>query len=223
MGEQHEFYDKIVAMHKTLREQPKEFDPRWSSTPLDPIPASIFPFFHEEPDQKHHQGVSRIQMLMSGTYMGQELKVPEADRRDGICDEEAYVESVFDLSHDIANRLECAAHFFQVHCCICYYCCFYCCSCCFVAADVVDVVVVVAVDVDVVADDNVAFINVVVVDVALASAAASGIAAATDAHVVVVVVFVVADAFRVCGLIISGSLLARRTCNFVDREQVLGL
>ncbi len=42
-------------------------------------------------------------MLMSGTYMGQELKVPEADRREGISDEEAFVEAAFDLSYDIAN------------------------------------------------------------------------------------------------------------------------
>jgi hypothetical protein len=52
-------------------------------------------------------------MLMSGTYMGQELKVPEADRREGITDEEAYVETAFNLSYDVANWLECAAHFFR--------------------------------------------------------------------------------------------------------------
>ena len=103
MGEQHEFYDKIVGMQKALRDQPRESEPRWISTPLDPIPASVFPFFHEEPDRKNYHGVSRIQMLMSGTYMGQELKVPVADRREGITDEEAYVEAAFDLSYDIAN------------------------------------------------------------------------------------------------------------------------
>jgi hypothetical protein len=60
MGEQHDFYDKIGAMHEALREQPREFDPLWSSTPLDPVPASVFPFFHEEPGQKYHPGLSRI-------------------------------------------------------------------------------------------------------------------------------------------------------------------
>ncbi len=73
MRDQHDFYDKIVAIHKVLRGQPKESDPRWRSTPLDPIPASHFLYFHEEPDQTHQPGVSRIHMLMSGTYMGQEL------------------------------------------------------------------------------------------------------------------------------------------------------
>ncbi len=42
-------------------------------------------------------------MLMSKTYMGQELKVPEADRHEGITDEEAFVEAAFNLSSDIAN------------------------------------------------------------------------------------------------------------------------
>ena len=58
-------------------------------------------------------------MLMSGTYMGQDLKVPDSDRREGISDEEAFIEAAFDLSYDVANWLECAAHFFQVrlfHC-----------------------------------------------------------------------------------------------------------
>ncbi len=111
-------------MQKALRDQPRESDPRWISTPPNPIPASVFPFFHEEPDKKQHPGESRIQMLMSGTYMGQKLKVPEADRRDGITDEEAYVEAAFDLSHDIANWLECGAHFFQVRLFLLSYCCF---------------------------------------------------------------------------------------------------
>ncbi len=48
---------------------------------------------------------------MSRTYMGQELKMSEADRLEGITDEEAYVEAAFDLSYDVANYLECAAHF----------------------------------------------------------------------------------------------------------------
>jgi hypothetical protein len=112
MIEQNEFYDKLVAMHANLRDQPSESDPRWSSTPPDPIPAVVFPFFHEEPDKKNHPGVSRIQILMSGIYMDQELKVPEADHREGITDEHAYVEAAFGLSYDVANWLECAAHFF---------------------------------------------------------------------------------------------------------------
>ena len=81
MPKQNEFYDKLMAMYATLRDKPSEFDPRWSSTPPDSIPAAVFLFFHEEPDKKNHHRVSRIHMLMSGTYMGQELKVPEADRR----------------------------------------------------------------------------------------------------------------------------------------------
>ena len=60
--------------------------------------------------------------------------MPVADRRDGITDEEAYVEAAFDLSYDIANWLECGAHFFQVRC----YCCFV------VAALVVAIAAVVA-------------------------------------------------------------------------------
>jgi len=35
--------------------------------------------------------------------MGQELNVPEDDRRDGITDEEAYTKATFDLSYDIAK------------------------------------------------------------------------------------------------------------------------
>ncbi len=82
--------------------------------PSDPIPVVNFPFFHEEPDKKHHLGVSRIQRLMPGTFMGQDRKVPDADRREGIVDEEAYVEADFDLSYDIASWLECMSHFLQV-------------------------------------------------------------------------------------------------------------
>ena len=103
MTKQRDFYDKLIVMQGALRERPSESDPRWSSTPVDPIPAAIFPFFHEEPDKKNYPGLSRIQMLMSGTYMGQALKVPEADRREGITEEEAFVEAAFDLSYDIAN------------------------------------------------------------------------------------------------------------------------
>ncbi len=125
MTKHNEFYDKLVAMHASLRNQPSESDPRWSSTPPDPFPAVVFPFFHEEQDKKNHPGVSRIHMLMSVTYMGQELKVPEADRREGITHEEVYVEAAFDMSYDAANWLECAAHFFEVRCCSCYrFCCY---------------------------------------------------------------------------------------------------
>ena len=46
--------------------------------------------------------------------MGQELKVPDEDRREGITDEEAFVDVAFDLSYDIANWLQCAIHFFHV-------------------------------------------------------------------------------------------------------------
>ncbi len=64
--EQREFYDKLVMMDATLRDQPsRESDPRWMSTPPDPIPASIFPFFHKEPDPKHHPVKTRIQMLIT--------------------------------------------------------------------------------------------------------------------------------------------------------------
>jgi len=98
-------------MEVALREQPPESDLRWISTHPDPIPAVVFHFLHEEPDPKHHHSVTRLHMLMAGTYMGQELKVPEDDRRDGITNEEAYVEATFDLGYDIANWLQCAALF----------------------------------------------------------------------------------------------------------------
>ncbi len=52
MSEQRDFYDKVVSMQSALREQPKETDPRWRSTPPDPILASVFFFFHEESDPK---------------------------------------------------------------------------------------------------------------------------------------------------------------------------
>jgi hypothetical protein len=55
--EQREFYDKLVLMEVGLREQPiRESDPRWMTTSPDPIPTSIFPFFHRELDPKHHPG-----------------------------------------------------------------------------------------------------------------------------------------------------------------------
>jgi hypothetical protein len=61
-----EFYDKLVLMEAALRERPsRESDPRWRSTPPNPIPANIFPFFHREPDPKHHPGQTRIQMLIA--------------------------------------------------------------------------------------------------------------------------------------------------------------
>ena len=47
MEKQREFYDKLVMMEAALREQSsRESDPRWRSTPPDPILASVFPFFH---------------------------------------------------------------------------------------------------------------------------------------------------------------------------------
>jgi hypothetical protein len=52
MTEQRDFYDKLRRMQKALRDQPSESDPRWSSTPPDPIPSVVFSFFHEEPDKK---------------------------------------------------------------------------------------------------------------------------------------------------------------------------
>jgi hypothetical protein len=102
MAEQREFYDKLTVMQKALRKQPHESDPRWSSTPPDPIPAVVFPFFHGEPDPKHHPGVTRLQMLMSRTYMGQKLKVPE-DFFSNVADITPFEEAAFDLSYDLAD------------------------------------------------------------------------------------------------------------------------
>ena len=65
MSEQRDFYDKLVSMQSALREQPKETDPRWRSTPPDPIPTNVTPFFHEEPDPKL-LGQSWIQQLIAG-------------------------------------------------------------------------------------------------------------------------------------------------------------
>ena len=71
MEEQREFYDKLVMMEAALREQPsRELDPRWRSTPPDPIPVSVILVFHKEPDHKHDPGQTRIQMLIAGNYMG---------------------------------------------------------------------------------------------------------------------------------------------------------
>ncbi len=71
MEEQREFYDKLVMMEAALREQAiREPNPRWRSTPPDPIPAGVFPFFHKGPEPKHHPGQTRIQMLIAGNYMG---------------------------------------------------------------------------------------------------------------------------------------------------------
>ena len=112
--EQRKFYENIVRMHAALRKQPKESDPRWMSTPPEPIPASIFPFFHQEPDRNHHPRHSHIQMLISGTYTGMKFVVPENDIREGATAEEIYMKAAFDLSYDIADWLECAIHFFHV-------------------------------------------------------------------------------------------------------------
>jgi hypothetical protein len=107
-------------MQFALREQPKETNPRWRLTPPDPIPRSIFPLFHEEPDPKL-PGLSRIQQLIARTYMGHKLNVPRpSERHTGrvyrgkMTDEEAFMEAAFDLNYDIAGWLECAAHFFHV-------------------------------------------------------------------------------------------------------------
>jgi len=112
MEEQREFYDKLMTMEAALWEQPsRESDPRWRSNPPDPIPASVFPFFHREPDPKHHPGQTRIQMLIAEKYMGQDLVVPVDCRTEGVTKEDTLLEAAFDLSYDIAHRLECATHF----------------------------------------------------------------------------------------------------------------
>jgi hypothetical protein len=103
IGEQGEFYDNMVRMQAALRKQPRESDPQWLSTPPDPIPASFFSFFHQEPDRKDHLGQSRVQMLISGKYMGMELVVPADDTREGATSEELYMEAAFDLSYDMAD------------------------------------------------------------------------------------------------------------------------
>ena len=53
-------------------------------------------------------------MLLSGTYMGQALIVPEDERDEGATDEFARLEAMFGLSYDVAKWLECAANFFHV-------------------------------------------------------------------------------------------------------------
>ncbi len=83
MREQRELYDKIVLMEPDLRDRPKETDPRWSVVPLDPFPASVFPLFHEEPYPKNHLGLSRVQMIFAGTYMGQGLTVLDEECAEG--------------------------------------------------------------------------------------------------------------------------------------------
>ncbi len=100
MAERREFYDKLTGMQAALRKQPHKSDPRWSSTPLDPILAKVFPFLHGEPDPKHQPSVTRLQMLMSGTYKGQEVKVPEEDRIACIT---SFEKAAFDLIYDVAN------------------------------------------------------------------------------------------------------------------------
>ena len=115
MEEQRDFYDKLVMMEDALREQPsREFDPRWRSTPPDPIPASVFPFFHREPDPKHHPDQTRTRMLIARNYMGQELSVPEECRTKGVLEEDTLLEVAFDLSYDIAHWLDYTSHFFHV-------------------------------------------------------------------------------------------------------------
>jgi hypothetical protein len=101
-----------------LREQPKETYPRWASSPLDPIPVIVFPIFHEDLDPKL-PGQSRIQQLILGKYMDHKLNVPgSSERSDGrvymqrMNDEEGFMGAAFDLSYDIVDWLECAAHFF---------------------------------------------------------------------------------------------------------------
>ncbi len=73
------------------------------STPPDPIPASNFPLFHQEPDRKHHPGKSRVHMLILGKDMGMELVVHSDDIREGATAEELYMEAAFDLSYDILD------------------------------------------------------------------------------------------------------------------------
>jgi hypothetical protein len=85
MAEYQAFYDKLVFLEASLRESDSpETHPRRSNIVPDPIPAVIFPLFDEEPDPKHPPGETRIQMLMRCTYTGQQLKMPDEDRRDGI-------------------------------------------------------------------------------------------------------------------------------------------
>ena len=103
MREQRELYDRIVFMEAALRDRPKETDPRWSVVPHDPFPVSVFPFFHEKPDPVRHPGLSRVQMLLAGTYMGRDLKVPEEERAEGATDAFAHLEATFDLIYDVAN------------------------------------------------------------------------------------------------------------------------
>ncbi len=106
MAEQHAFYDKLVLWRQLCG----------SPTLGSPTPARaarfrtlfrlrFYPFFHEEPDPKHHPIEIRIQMLMRGTYTNQQLKVPDEDRREGITEEEAYVEAAFYMGYDIAKWL----------------------------------------------------------------------------------------------------------------------
>ena len=68
MAEQQALYEKIVGTEAALREQPPESDPRWTSTHPDPIPATVFPFFHEEPDPKHHLGVQMTRNPYTHAY-----------------------------------------------------------------------------------------------------------------------------------------------------------
>jgi len=115
MEEQREFYDKLVNVEDALREQPsRESDPWWMSTPPDPISVFIFPFFHREPDPKHHLGQTRIHMLIARNYLSHELVLPVECRLKEVSKEDTLLEVAFGLCYGIAHRLECAAQFFHV-------------------------------------------------------------------------------------------------------------
>ena len=87
---------------------------RWMITPPDPIPASIFPFFHRDLDPMHHPSQTRIQIIIAENCMGQKLLVPDECRTEGVTEQDTLLEADFDLNYDIAHWLECAAHFFHV-------------------------------------------------------------------------------------------------------------
>jgi len=97
-------------MEATLQEHPPESDPRWTNTPPDPIPQFYF-------SSMKSRIQSTIIALPVSKCLYQEFtwaKIPDADCRDGITDEEAYFEVVFDLSYDIASLLQCASNFFYI-------------------------------------------------------------------------------------------------------------
>ncbi len=51
-------------------------------------------------------------MLLAGTYMDQDLKVPAEECAEGATDEFAHLEATFDLSYDVANWMDSTSHFF---------------------------------------------------------------------------------------------------------------